>query len=200
MKTLILVLVACLALTGSSRLIIPQDYEEFSAMSQKYQFNFQQFLDMFLRYSSGVLTGLTEIIGEKNASKCFENIQNVTDVIQELINYKWSGSFWPTTREALVICVKILNITIEEWDYCYNIYDIGYRFWGILRYIWYDSYRFFRDVGYNLLHYSFWYIYDIKNAYKSIQAKQDANTGASIAKVAFRVLLNYTYYHHTVSK
>ncbi len=162
-------------------------------------FNFQDFLQNAMKYSSGFLYGFSHIVEADNAAYCVQNINNITVMIEKIRNTNWDqGDFWSTTKNVLERAIETLNITIQEWTYCYDVYRLSYQYYSIF-YWYYDHYWYYYldDLAYNVLHFSFWYVHDIKQLYLNIQhGSRDYDVGRDIAQIAFRVLFNSSYWKY----
>ena len=165
---------------------------------QTLQFNPMDILNYLLGYGTGILGGLLDVVGHNNAAKCFTNYVNVSRAATALYDLFRNGfsNDVPTYIKLLNQTIAMLNITIQEFQYCYSTYSLGYIFGECFYYMVYWFWYWLYDFAYNLLHYSWYIAYEFYQFYLALGSTgQEAENKQAyhLARGVYYALLNKTY-------
>ena len=175
-----LLLFACPFLAKSS-LSIPATFQDYAidsiktvaaylkSASQRPAIDIGNITVILLGMGSGYLAGALEVRGDYNSKLCYENVNVVIQVYQEVLKIIQGGmekEFWKMIRQFLVIGVKILNVTIDEIRYCKGFLSV---FWNM--YYTFNCFLICKDQYFNyfanhVIYRSYDYLYYFKECWR----------------------------------
>jgi len=149
---------------------------------------------ILLGVGGGFLSGMFEVTNNSDGARCFNGIQNVTAVIQEVQRIIGGGlekDPVKMTRQILVLAVMVLNATIDEYTYCQNVMTLVNAFYYTFQCIVSCRSYYYRQFSSRVISNTFNYFYYIKEAIRVFLNKDYHLSGNWAAYAADSLIMQY---------
>ena len=160
------------------------EYKEQFAEFMADPINSGNITEILINFGSGFATGLFDASGHGKASKCFANIKNVTEVykyIMDIIAHGLEKEPVKMVRQVLVLGVMLLNVLIEEYQYCQDVTYFYDTFYSTFECITRCPTYYMSFLGGNLLRKTYDYFYYFKESLRYFFAKDYHYSGVWMA-------------------
>ena len=173
MKIIVAMCVLGLLVMAGAQNALPTNYEELlSTAAAKFgahvadiempSIDWNNITTIALDFGGGFLSGMFERMNDTDGKRCFDNIKNVTAVInyvQYIIAHGLEKQLWPMVRQILVLGVMVLNVTIDELIYCTGLYYLYMGFYNTTRCVLNCKEQYYVILANRILKRSYDYLY-----------------------------------------